>query len=261
MSPAPTLLLLHGVGDSGACWGPFVTALRERVPGLIVRTPNAPAHGGRRSEPGHTVAFEDQLVEAIAHAQELVAERGGPIVVGGHSMGSGTALAVAAQRPDLVSGLWLEDPPLFTSMAEAEHAPTVDSAVALTVLRDWFADLQSIPLEQAVAGATADHPDWDPAEYEPWARAQQSVDVAAFSAPVDFVVSDWPARVRAVRCPVVVAAGRAGEGSILSTGAEQDLAQLPNWSITRLPTGHDVRRDAPATTADLLAGLIRATAG
>ena len=72
------------------------------------------------------------------YSQELVAERGGPIVVGGHSMGSGTALGVAAQRPDLVNGLWLEDPPLFTSMAEAEHAPTVDSAVALAVLRDWL---------------------------------------------------------------------------------------------------------------------------
>ena len=261
MSPAPTLLLLHGVGDSGACWDPFVAALRERVADLVVRTPDAPAHGGRRAEPGHTVTFDDQLAEAIWHAEELAGQHGGPIVVGGHSMGSGTALAVAADRPDLVSGLWLEDPPLFTSMAEAGRPPAVDAAVALTVLRSWFVSLQAIPLEQAVAGATADHPDWDQAEYEPWARAKQDVDIAAFTTPVDFVVSDWPARVRAVRCPVVVAAGRVGEGSILSAGAERDLAPLPNWSITRLPTGHDVRRDAPTATADLLAGLIRATAG
>jgi hypothetical protein len=44
---------------------------------------------------------------------------------------------------------------------------------------------------------------------------------------------------------------------MLAETAAVDLAALPGWTIHRLPTGHDVRRDAPEQTADLLAGLIR----
>ena len=262
MAIAPALLLLHGAGDDGACWGPFVAALRSHdLADLIVRTPDAPAHGGRRAEPGHTLALADQLAEASGHAEQLAQGRGGPIVVGGHSMGSATALALAAARQDLVGGLWLEDPPMATSMVEAEAPRNAHGFAHLVELRDWFADLQAIPLEHVVAAARADHPSWDPAEYEPWARAKQAVDVAAFGTPVDWDLSGWPARARAVACPVVAAAGQVELGSILSEAAERDLSQLPGWSITRLPTGHDVRRDAPGRTAELLAGLIHAVSG
>ena len=254
--PTPSLLLLHGVGDSGACWGPFVAALRQRdLADLVVRTPDAPAHGGRRAEPGHTIAFADQLAEAVGHAEELAVDAGRQLVVGGHSMGSATALAVAATRPDLVAGLWLEDPPMFTSMSVADGQPAGEPT-DLSELRSWFADMQAISLERATAGARAEHPDWNPAEYEPWARAKQSVDLAGFDEPVPWVLAGWAAHARAVTCPVVVAAGEVARGSILSSAAEADLTTLPNWSITRLPAGHDVRRDAPAATTDLLAELI-----
>ncbi len=35
MSPLPGLLLLHGVGDSGECWTPFVARLRAHGDGSL----------------------------------------------------------------------------------------------------------------------------------------------------------------------------------------------------------------------------------
>ncbi|MDH3959473.1 MAG: alpha/beta hydrolase [Actinomycetota bacterium] len=259
MSRPPALLLMHGVGDAGACWAPFVGQLRARprMAGLRVVTPDAPAHGGRTAEPGHTIAWTDQLAEAVEIAEALVAETGTPIVSAGHSMGSLTALGLSATRPDLVAATFLEDPPFFAALPPVDApAGTGQDLADLSELRAWFGQLQSEPLEQVIAAARADHPTWDPSEYEPWARAKQAVDLAAFRTDVDWGHSDNARIIRAAPAPVVVAAGRAELGSLVAPAAEADLVRLPGWQVTRLPTGHDVRRDAPDATVALLADLI-----
>ncbi len=259
MSRPPALLLMHGVGDAGACWAPFVRQLRAR-PGMAdlrVATPDAPAHGGRIAEPGHTIAWADQLTEAIEIAEELVAETGAPIVSAGHSMGSLTALGLSATRPDLVVATFLEDPPFLAALPPVDAPAGAGQDLAdLSELRVWFAQLQSVPLEQLIASARAEHPTWAPGEYEPWARAKQAVDLAAFQADVGWLHADSARIIRTAPGPVVVAAGRAELGGLVAPAAEADLVRLPGWHVTRLPTGHDVRRDAPEATVALLADLI-----
>lgn len=262
MTTRPAVLLMHGVGDDGACWTPFVRQLRKR-PGLadlLVVTPDAPAHGGRRAQPGQTIAWPDLLAEATFEAQALVARSGGPIVVGGHSMGSMVALGVAANRPDLVVATFLEDPPLTQGLPGApspvDPGAEAPSPVDVSEFGDWFAALQSIPLADVVAAAHADHPTWDPEEHELWARAKQSVDRAAFAEPVVWVHADTERLLRTAPAPVVVAAGLPELGGLVAPDAEASLRALPGWSIHRLPAGHDVRRDAPDATVELLADLI-----
>jgi pimeloyl-ACP methyl ester carboxylesterase len=51
--------------------------------------------------------FRDDLIRMT---ENFVAEAGGPVLLGGHSMGGATSLMVAAERPDLVRGLVLVDP-------------------------------------------------------------------------------------------------------------------------------------------------------
>jgi pimeloyl-ACP methyl ester carboxylesterase len=51
--------------------------------------------------------FRDDLIRFV---ENFAAETGGPVLLGGHSMGGATSLMVAAERPDLVRGLVLVDP-------------------------------------------------------------------------------------------------------------------------------------------------------
>ncbi|MGB7981171.1 MAG: alpha/beta fold hydrolase [Candidatus Nanopelagicales bacterium] len=261
MTSLPALLLLHGLGDDGACWGPFVDHLRhsEGLATLQVRAPDAPAHGGRIAAPGQSLAWPDLVADAVANAEDLVARSGRPIVCAGHSMGSIVALGVTATRPDLVAATFLEDPPLGSGPPPGVD-PDPSAPIELTEFREWFTELQAMPLDQLVAQARAEHPTWDAAEYEPWARAKQSVDLAAFADPVVFIHCAIAQLLREAQPPVVVVAGDPGLGGTLSTTAGDELADQPGWTVHRLPTGHDVRRDDPQAAADLLADLLRTVA-
>ena len=264
MSALPALLLLHGTGDSAECWGPFVARVRA-LPGLAdlaVVTPDQPAHGGRRAEPGHTVGWPDLLTEATAHAEHLVAEFGSPIVIGGHSLGATVALGVAASRPDLVAGLFLEDPPFITSLAE-DAGLAIGEPMELGEFHTWFTSLQEASEDEVQAIVRREHPDWDPAEYDPWVRSKRAVDASAFEGLVPWVRTGWADLVVAVRCPAVLALGEAAAGhpgGIVHPDAARAIAALPGWTVRALPASHDVRRDAPEATAQLLAELIHAVA-
>jgi pimeloyl-ACP methyl ester carboxylesterase len=176
-------------------------------------------------------------------------------------MGSMVALGVAANRPDLVVATFLEDPPLTQGLPDEGSTSRTEQAeppepVDVSELGDWFAALQSIPLADVVAAARTEHPTWDGEEYRTWAQAKQSVDRAAFAEPVVWVHADTERLLRTAPAPVVVAAGLPERGSLVAPEAEGSLRALPGWSVHRLPAGHDVRRDAPDATVDLLANLI-----
>ncbi|SNS70602.1 alpha/beta fold hydrolase [Rhodococcoides kyotonense] len=93
-----SILLLHGLMGSARTWRRQVPWLREFG---HVHTYDAPGH--RRPPPSEptTEAFVSDL---IGHAEQL-----GPSVVIGHSMGSLHGVCLAAARPDLVSGVVVED--------------------------------------------------------------------------------------------------------------------------------------------------------
>ena len=97
--PAPPLLLIHGSGASGACWGPVVGALaghhhviRVDLPGCG-QSPPAPSYGVPE-QAGRVAVLLDGL--GLRH-----------VALAGHSSGGYVATALAEQRPDLVGSLAL----------------------------------------------------------------------------------------------------------------------------------------------------------
>src|SRR5215470_11601170 len=80
----PSLVLLHGLSGSGACWTPLARALEDE---FDVVMPDARGHG-QSSAPLHGYRYEDHArdVVGLIHALRLSA----PVLLG-HSMGGLTA--------------------------------------------------------------------------------------------------------------------------------------------------------------------------
>jgi pimeloyl-ACP methyl ester carboxylesterase len=102
----PVLLLLHGVTRCGADWEPLLPAFAQdcKVISLDQR-----GHGGSPRADGYLVT--DYIADAVRFVRQEVSE---PLVVFGHSLGAMVAAAVAAELPNRVRAIVLEDPPFHT---------------------------------------------------------------------------------------------------------------------------------------------------
>jgi pimeloyl-ACP methyl ester carboxylesterase len=142
---APPILLLHGITQSTATWGWLVPHLTDghRVVRLDFR-----GHGHSGRTPGH-YAFPGYVADATAICERVL---GAPAVVIGHSLGGGTAAALAQTRPDLVRGVVLEDPAIMAPPSAGEVA-----ALEGNTLLDGFRLMrESIPRLQESGISPAD---------------------------------------------------------------------------------------------------------
>jgi pimeloyl-ACP methyl ester carboxylesterase len=89
----PLLILLHGLGATGAVWRPFLRAIEGRWPGrwLVV---DLPGHGASApANQGYSIdAVTAMLAEHLCHYTSL----GDPPVILGHSFGGVLGLALAS---------------------------------------------------------------------------------------------------------------------------------------------------------------------
>jgi pimeloyl-ACP methyl ester carboxylesterase len=100
------LVLLHGITDNALTWEPVVGGIDERchVFALDLR-----GHGeSDKPDPRYDAeAYADDVRHFI---DEVAGDRA---LVLGHSLGGVVAVQVGTTAPDLVRGLFLEDPPLY----------------------------------------------------------------------------------------------------------------------------------------------------
>jgi pimeloyl-ACP methyl ester carboxylesterase len=121
---APPVLLLHGITSSTLSWEWLVPSLKAdyRVIRLDFR-----GHGKSDRAPG-AYSMQGYVTDAIA-ACEQVAGRATAVV--GHSLGGATAAALAQQRPEIVTAVVLEDPPLYAADASALRDNSLMAGFAL----------------------------------------------------------------------------------------------------------------------------------
>jgi 2-succinyl-6-hydroxy-2,4-cyclohexadiene-1-carboxylate synthase len=89
----PRIVLLHGFGQTGRCWGPLAPTLARDHE--VVRL-DAPGHGGSSG-----------IAADLPTTGRLAAEAGGRAVYLGYSMGARMALHVATEAPEAVRALVL----------------------------------------------------------------------------------------------------------------------------------------------------------
>jgi len=104
---APPVLVLHGITSGTGTWDWLVPLLTpaHRVLRLDFR-----GHGGSARAPGEYHS-EGYVSDAVAVVEQVA---GRPVAVIGHSLGGVTAAGLGQSRPDLVTGMVLEDPPLVS---------------------------------------------------------------------------------------------------------------------------------------------------
>jgi pimeloyl-ACP methyl ester carboxylesterase len=175
---APPVVLLHGLSSSRSTYDAVVAhLLGHAVHHGWMQVINADLRG--HGESSHTAI---DAYDAASYAADVVAliehVDAGPVLLVGHSLGGVVATAVAQARPDLVSRLLLEDPPLFEGDDARRAASPVASffpmfVAAVRGLQERHAGLDEY--EDLLRAATA--PDalatralgisrWDPATME-----------------------------------------------------------------------------------------------
>lgn len=145
---APPVLLLHGITSSGRTWGWLVPDLAERY--RVLRL-DFRGHGRSGRAPGD-YDFAGYVADAAAACRQVA---GQATIVIGHSLGGGTAAALAQQHPDLVRAVVLEDPPLAMSV-ELEGNSLLDG---FRLMRESIPQFQQSGIDAAtLAGILAGAP-------------------------------------------------------------------------------------------------------
>jgi pimeloyl-ACP methyl ester carboxylesterase len=137
----PPLLLLHGLSSARTTWVGLVPELSE---GRRVVTLDHRGHGESSHAPG-TYDLAHYGPDAVAFCEQVVGDQA---LVVGHSLGGVIAHYLGLERPDLVRGLVLEDPPMY--FGEPSDEPPRGVAAFFPMLRQLLGDMRDrgAPLEE-----------------------------------------------------------------------------------------------------------------
>ena len=234
---AGTLVLLHGLTDSGLCWP---DAVRRWGPSYRLFAVDFRGHGTSprftraqlEADPGDVL-----LADTVGLVEDVVELTGSPVVLVGHSMGAGLAGAAAALRPDLVRAAVLEEPAWGIRRDEAEVQRLALERTA------WVQEFRD-DLSAAMAKGRVENPTWPVAELDPWARAKQQTDSAFLAHGVAWPSTPWDEFARRIAVPTLVVTG--DRDVIVDERTRADIAALanPHLEVAVVPgAGHCVRRD------------------
>ncbi|MGH1493963.1 MAG: alpha/beta fold hydrolase [Acidimicrobiales bacterium] len=239
----PSLLLIHGLGATSGVWADLVAHLQasgSAWPGRVI-TPDLPGHGSSTWSGDYTVG-------ALAAAVSANCGDGEEVVIIGHSLGGGVALALASGffRPVVrsVIGLgikvaWSEQDVVGMAKVAAKGVRWFDSAEEATdraLLQAGLAGLvdsdHPATVNAVTQGAGENEGHWRVAQ-DPATFAQRALD---FRGLMD-----------AARCEVILGAG---EGDAMVSAA--DLQQYVHQPRIAAGRGHNVQVEDPAWVAGLL---------
>jgi pimeloyl-ACP methyl ester carboxylesterase len=168
----------------------------------------------------------------------------------GHSMGAITAAMVAANYPDLVRAVVLEDPPL---MEKPQFQADVDKALFVSDEKkqvhygwQWLFDLRALPREERITMGFVLNPNWAREEIIPWAdsKAELNIDILgpAFAAVPNV---QWREIIASIECPTLNITGDPELGAVVTPEVAQELARLcKNGEVVHISgAGHNIHRD------------------
>ena len=236
-----SVVLLHGLMGSGACWTPVARALGGE---FDVVMPDARGHGGS-SAPHHGYRYDDHArdVECLIRRLELTR----PVLLG-HSMGGMTAALAASRGETDVRGVVLVDP---TFLSPERQREVRDSDVA-----DRHREALGSSKSDLVAQSRARHPGRSLEIVDLQAEARLQTRMSAF----DVLTPPNPEYrdvVRAIDVPTLLVIG--DRSPVVTLEMATELRRLnPRLRVERVQdAGHGLPFDQPERLGELVASFLR----
>ncbi|MHA1519186.1 MAG: alpha/beta fold hydrolase [Promethearchaeota archaeon] len=158
----PSLILLHGITDFGLNW---TRVAKELEKDFDIIMPDAPGHG-------QSSILDDRLDQSyvVENIAELIKrlDLSKPVIIG-HSMGGITATLLAANHPDLISKIILEDPPYLLGKKPLFRLILFGLLFKFMIKRNMKKSVTDI--EKMCRKM---NPTWHESEVIPWAQAQKA---------------------------------------------------------------------------------------
>lgn len=290
---APQLVLLHGITSSAAANWPSIAHWSQR--GWRVIALDARGHGlSPRWQPQQLLRAGQQLVDDVVEVLEYLQATPAPTqnaaptarpstpndqsglgtasetsavseptpaagfkpILIGHSMGAATAAVVAAQRPDLVSALVLEDPARYGTRSHSELLRR-GQARANHVNRT-LADLPASLVALLENAGTPGQPSAQEALPSLW--ASQQLDQSLLGTGVVAPEVEFTQLMESISLPTLLLTGdRRGEARVGAQLLAQLMEQNPHICGQVMPgAGHQVRRANPQAYYDVVDAFLQA---
>ena len=245
----PTLLLLHGVTDHAAYWGWTARQLAQNFDVIAI---DQRGHGLSDSPPSG-YRLTDYVADAYAVLLKFAT---GPAIVVGHSFGGWVGNRLAAQHPELVRALILEDPPFAGQTPRVVTAQEADAGRYAWFA--WLRDLAGLTREQLAAKCAVDNPGWSAEDCDHWATSKLQVRARIYA--VDGIEFDtrWQDAATRVICPTLLIHGDGERGSIV-TASSAAFAQtlIPACQTAYIAgAGHAIHRDQPQAMLSAMRAFI-----
>lgn len=236
----PSVVLLHGLTGSGACWTPLARALESDYDVVM---PDARGHG-RSSAPLDGYSYDDHASDVI----ELIRGLGlsAPILVG-HSMGGMTAAVAASLSAERLRGVILVDPTFLSPQRQRE---VYESDVA-----EQHRRLLNQERRDVVAQLRSRHPRRSPELLELIAAARLATRMSAFEVltPPN---PEYRRLVSAIDVPTLFLLGDAGVVSLETAGELQALNPHVRVEVIQ-GAGHAVPYEQPERLAAAVQSFLR----
>ena len=234
---AAPLVLLHGVTKSWRYWAPLIEAIGT---GRCVYALDSRGHGSSGHVSNGGYRFADYARDQQAFVREVVRQ---PAILIGHSLGGMNAIYIAAEMPQLVRAVVLEDPPLYF----AERG----MGVFETVFRDLKTLAGSrLPVDE-LAVRVAEVTRAPPVHARYHAECVAALDPRVLQQLLDgSAMTHWntDALLARIKCPALLMYGETSRGGALDIDevqrAEQKLSDCR--SLHMEDTGHMLHVDRPA---------------
>jgi pimeloyl-ACP methyl ester carboxylesterase len=245
----PLVVLVPGMGDLRAGYRFLAPALRAA--GYRVACTDLRGHGD--SDTTFT-SFGDE--ETAGDVITLIGELGGPAVVVGNSMGAGSAVLAAAQRPDLISGLVLAGPFVRNPRTSAMRRLLLRVAMA----PPWAAISWKSYLPKLYAGRRP--PDFGEYRDQVVASLRRPGHARAFSATTRTSHDPAQARLAEVTAPVLVVMGEQ-DPDFPDPRAEADwIARALRGQVVMVPeAGHYPQSQRPDITTGAVLRFLESVTG